>query len=903
MLSFLKSTIAMVQAESYLQYEILRRDNGRLWELGRGAMGITYKAQDTILRCTVALKVINNEYLDSDMAQRRFLREARAAAALRHENVASVFYLGTAHNTYFYTMEWVDGETVSDYVKRKGPLEPLEVLNIALQAASALAAADKQQLVHRDLKPTNVMLAYNAEGELVVKLIDFGLAKHANGESGDSCALTKAGGFVGTPQFASPEQMEEGDVDIRSDIYSLGVTLYFMLTGKPPFSGSAGQIIGQHLYKSIPMEQLANLPKCVVALIEQMTAKERRKRPQTPRDLQRDILACLELIRLPSDTTGAEVADKPNSSPMGHPSAVLVPGAYFATTYKLVRELSELPQGRQFIAEDVRHRRHVSLLVLSSPLLVEKTRFAILEQAVHQLRNAPHPMLRAVFAIESTADYSFLVQEHVEGPTLLDIVRKRGVLSAHEVAHLLIHLAPLADHAQRNSLQQVELTLRGIHLTDPEVSANMTQSALLLRPVNASERPEAKVNGFDMSLVGVNVSKWAGSATVTTDVPDEGEPNSYVRRLSLLGYELLGGPRCKVEATGRVTPLAALSEEGNAALRRGIVEEFSSAVEMAKELAACVKAKGIVVSQPKTVSLSHIASSPLNTIAVGRDVKTPTPVHVQAKPNIIHTKWRWILAVALIASCGLGWCVSYYGVMGKNTSGGATTEKRHTVAEQSTVKEQPTARVAETRNAQAPSVALRPSPERAVIAPEPLPTPQAVVQANQASSASQDGSATQTNNPEAESSVVTSDSPARAATPTANKPTEQIPLDVRLVGDWDGKPNDSKGGDDRHWEQQSDGSYMMTGVVTESGTLMARDGKLEKTVDGAREVVEVLYTIDGNTLLTTEADGKAVIWRRANPSQSKWSRSSDSKKRHARQAQPSGHSRGFWQTLRRYFPS
>ena len=114
----------MADAERYQHYEVLRRGDGSLWELGRGAMGITYKAFDTNLRCPVALKVINNAYLNSDVARQRFLREARAAAALRHQNVASVFHLGTDHESYFYAMEFIDGETVDAYMKRTGPLEP-----------------------------------------------------------------------------------------------------------------------------------------------------------------------------------------------------------------------------------------------------------------------------------------------------------------------------------------------------------------------------------------------------------------------------------------------------------------------------------------------------------------------------------------------------------------------------------------------------------------------------------------------------------------------------------------------------------------------------------------------------------------------------------------------------------
>jgi serine/threonine protein kinase len=205
----------MPTAERYHQYQLLRREDGSLWELGRGAMGITFKAFDTNLRFPVALKVINSAYLESDTARQRFLREARAAAALRHPNVAQVFNLGTEEDKYFYVMEFIDGETLEARVKRRGPLESVEALNIALQVARALAVAAKQQLVHRDLKPTNLMLV-DQEGEQIVKVIDFGLAKVARDTGEDSAALTVAG-FVGTPHFASPEQIEE-----RRSRYPLG---------------------------------------------------------------------------------------------------------------------------------------------------------------------------------------------------------------------------------------------------------------------------------------------------------------------------------------------------------------------------------------------------------------------------------------------------------------------------------------------------------------------------------------------------------------------------------------------------------------------------------------------------------------------------------------------------------
>src|SRR5262249_7490326 len=163
----------MAEDYRYQQYEVLRREDGSLWELGRGAICTTYKAFDTNLRFPVALKVINNSYLNSELARQRFLGEARAAAALRHPNIASLFALGRDdHGNYFCAMEFIDGVTVEARVKRLGALEPVEALNIGLQVARALAVAAKQHLVHRDLKPTNLMLV-DQEGEQIVKVIDF----------------------------------------------------------------------------------------------------------------------------------------------------------------------------------------------------------------------------------------------------------------------------------------------------------------------------------------------------------------------------------------------------------------------------------------------------------------------------------------------------------------------------------------------------------------------------------------------------------------------------------------------------------------------------------------------------------------------------------------------------------
>src|SRR5262249_36856568 len=139
-------------------YELVTGEDGRPVELGRGAMGVTYKAFDVDLRCPVTLKVINERYLSDEAARLRFLREARAAASVRHTNVASVFHLGTTGDNYFYAMEFVEGETLQNLIKRSGRLEVKLALEIAAQVAAGLAAVHKQNLVHRDIKPSNIMV-------------------------------------------------------------------------------------------------------------------------------------------------------------------------------------------------------------------------------------------------------------------------------------------------------------------------------------------------------------------------------------------------------------------------------------------------------------------------------------------------------------------------------------------------------------------------------------------------------------------------------------------------------------------------------------------------------------------------------------------------------------------------
>jgi serine/threonine protein kinase len=269
-------------------YELVTGEDGKPVELGRGAMGVTYKAFDINLRCPVTLKVITERYLGDESTQLRFLREARAAASIRHQNVASVLHLGRTGQNYFYAMEFVEGETLDRLIKRSGRLDVKLALEIATQVATGLAAVHEQNLVHRDIKPSNILVRLKDDGSTTAKIIDLGLAKAVNEPSAQT-AISTPGAFAGTPEFASPEQFAGVPVDIRSDLYSLGVTLWEMVTGKTPFWGTPGEVMYQHQHSLLPIEGLEGVPQPLVVLLETLLEKDPGRRFQDPGELLKAI--------------------------------------------------------------------------------------------------------------------------------------------------------------------------------------------------------------------------------------------------------------------------------------------------------------------------------------------------------------------------------------------------------------------------------------------------------------------------------------------------------------------------------------------------------------------------------------------------------------------------------------
>src|SRR5436190_6271850 len=280
----------------YAHFEVELGADGFPLELGAGAMAITYRARDTVLNSTVALKVIDRSVAQNSGARSRFLREARAAANIHHPNVARVTYYGEQDGECFYAMELVEGETLETRVRRDGPMSLAIALEVIEQAARALAVAEACRVVHRDIKPSNIMLESDASEALRVKLIDYGVAKVMGPQAEAGMEQTQAG-FIGTPAFASPEQfagVEQLPIDTRSDIYSLGVTLWYLLSGRTPFVGRSMEEIRARQTNELPLEQLRSLHLSgqVIALLKSMLAPDPKDRPQTARDLLSAVHRC-----------------------------------------------------------------------------------------------------------------------------------------------------------------------------------------------------------------------------------------------------------------------------------------------------------------------------------------------------------------------------------------------------------------------------------------------------------------------------------------------------------------------------------------------------------------------------------------------------------------------------------
>jgi hypothetical protein len=257
--------------------------------VGRGGMGIVLKAHDPVLGRIVAVKVLNPAMAKAALARRRFIREARAAAAVSHEHVVTIHAVDEANGLPYLVMQFVSGKSLERRIRETGPLKLEEILRIGMQAASGLAAAHAQGLVHRDIKPANIMLENGVER---VKITDFGLARAVDGGGGEDAGVTVTGEISGTPSYMSPEQVRGERVDFRTDLWGLGCVLYAMCAGIPAYGGPTAMSVIRKVCDGEPMplaEANPSIPPWLTDIVCRLMQKDPGRRPGSAREVAEEL--------------------------------------------------------------------------------------------------------------------------------------------------------------------------------------------------------------------------------------------------------------------------------------------------------------------------------------------------------------------------------------------------------------------------------------------------------------------------------------------------------------------------------------------------------------------------------------------------------------------------------------
>src|SRR3954469_14989129 len=327
------------------RYELHRR-------VGRGGMAEVYLARDRLLDRLVAIKILFPQFATDPSFVARFRREAQNAANLNHPNIVGVYDWGKERGTYYIVMEYVDGQTVSDILRTDGPIEPKRAAGIAADVAGALAYAHRKGVVHRDVKPGNVLITGTGE----VKVADFGIAR-AMTSSGEE-DLTQAGSVMGTATYFSPEQAQGKPVDARTDLYSLGVVLYEMVAGHPPFTGESPLAIAyKHVQEPLPplRGQAPDVPEGYEAIANKALAKDPADRYADGDAMRADLLRFRE---------GRPVVAQPIAAPV--PTSTDPPTRETAMVPPVIPPSEVVAQA----AEEEHHRRTGWFWVLIVLLLV-----------------------------------------------------------------------------------------------------------------------------------------------------------------------------------------------------------------------------------------------------------------------------------------------------------------------------------------------------------------------------------------------------------------------------------------------------------------------------------------------------------------------------------------------------
>jgi serine/threonine protein kinase len=400
-------------------------------KLGEGGMGVVYLAEHPVIGKKVAMKAIHPELSKNSDVVSRFITEAKAVNQIGHEHIVDIADFGnTSEGEFYFVMEYLQGESLSDRLKREKRIPLGQAMSIGAQIADALNASHQQGIIHRDLKPENIFLCHRGANHEFVKVLDFGLAKLTQSDQ-KVTHKTRTGSVMGTPYYMSPEQCEgKTEIDYRADIYSLGVLIFEMLTGKVPFGGEGyGEIIVKHVTMPPPSVRsvVPDLPEFMDAIMYRVLAKDRDQRFQTMSDLGEALLdperyaSSAPDVGIPDDLSGIARAAAPMAraelearSALGHPSQILTPPPTGGT-----------PSGRGELIENIDNiirTKHGSRLVLVLGLASATVAivFAVSgRRDTHRpLPSASQPLHPATIRVNFNSDPDGAVVVRADGKTL-----------------------------------------------------------------------------------------------------------------------------------------------------------------------------------------------------------------------------------------------------------------------------------------------------------------------------------------------------------------------------------------------------------------------------------------------------------------------------------------------------
>jgi TPR repeat protein/serine/threonine protein kinase len=593
-----------VQKVRFGNFEVINDPDGRPLLLGKGTFGRTYQARHCYLDTIVALKIITERYVADAAVRRRFLTEARAVAKLSHPHIARLYDFGEMNGVLHYAMEYCGGGSLADFAAQKGAVPLRQTIEIAQQISGALKCAHTAGFIHRDLKPSNIMLSA-PDGPMFAKLIDFGLVQPslpgATRSFGDDQSVDGAR-FLGTPLFASPEQLREEPMDVRTDLFSLGMTLWFLMAGRAPESGSSAEIAASRLNRESYAARLpANLPPQFRDVLAQLLEKDRKNRFATAADVFKALNACAAALGFrrardytdPAATLEWEDAEATESGAPDftkiEPAEVESVEAELSSQFNVVARINEDFTGLNYVAEEVGKKGATSILHVLNPLLLEDgpalERFRV---HIAQLLRLDVTEIVRPKAIKRYSDYVAVISDKPGGTDLLSVLRTERTVPLVEAALLLEKIADVCDQLCAAGLPGAQLAPGRIFVESANDGLSKAQPWLFPRFLAVSEATE---------LARMNESEDASSTTMTTDMlGDPARADNMAEHFASLLYRVVAGRNCPVAASlssQAYVAIPGLSEQSNRILALVIARQVEDS-SCGKVLREILNTEGIV---------------------------------------------------------------------------------------------------------------------------------------------------------------------------------------------------------------------------------------------------------------------------------------------------------------------